>query len=98
MNNKILSELNSFSKDEAKNSIINSKVSAEQITDNMQEVSRVSDIKKFWKVINCILQVINNVANIKADIYKLKDKLDGLEPNWDTKLGRAEENSINLFL
>lgn len=44
------------------------------------------------KISDQMREVRRGAVDISSDVYKLKLKLTSLEPQWDTKLGMAEEN------
>lgn len=44
------------------------------------------------KISDQMREVRRGAVDISSDVYKLKLKLASLEPQWDTKLGMAEEN------
>lgn len=44
------------------------------------------------KISDQMREVRRGAVDINTDVYKLKMKLSSLEPQWDTKLGFAEEN------
>lgn len=46
------------------------------------------------KISDQMREVRRGAVDISSDVYKLKQKLTSLEPQWDTKLGMAEENSM----
>lgn len=46
------------------------------------------------KISDQMREVRRGAVDISSDVYKLKLKLTSLEPQWDTKLGMAEENGI----
>lgn len=46
------------------------------------------------KISDQMREVRRGAVDISSDVYKLKSKLASLEPEWDTKLGFAEENGI----
>lgn len=49
------------------------------------------------KISDQMREVRRGAVDISSDVYKLKQKLTSLEPQWDTKLGMAEENGICLM-
>lgn len=55
-------------------------------TDSMDMSAKVTDQMR---------QVHREANDISSDVYKLKMKLNSLEPNWDTQFGGAQENGKN---
>lgn len=53
------------------------------VIDRLETSAKVSDQMR---------EVRRNAVDISSDVYKLKSKLASLEPQWDTKLGMAQEN------
>lgn len=53
------------------------------VTDRADVAMKVSDQMR---------KVHRGANDISADVYKLKMKLNALEPHWDTQLGGAQEN------
>lgn len=54
---------------------------------SIQESKQLAD--DVSKEMNAVKQ---EATDMNSDVYELKRKLDGLEPEWDSKLGLAEEN------
>lgn len=54
---------------------------------SIQESKQLADdVSKEMKAVK------QEATDINSDVYELKRKLAGLEPEWDSKLGLAEEN------
>lgn len=53
------------------------------VIDRLETSAKVSDQMR---------EVRREAVDINSDVYKLKLKLASLEPQWDTKLGMAQEN------
>lgn len=53
------------------------------VIDRLETSAKVSDQMR---------EVRREAVDISSDVYKLKSKLASLEPQWDTKLGMAQEN------
>lgn len=53
------------------------------VIDRLETAAKVSDQMR---------EVRREAVDISSDVYKLKLKLAALEPQWDTKLGMAQEN------
>lgn len=62
---------------------INNDATRKIVTDSMDMAAKVTDQMR---------QVHREANDISADVYKLKMKLNSLEPNWDTQFGGAQEN------
>lgn len=60
-----------------------------KIIDNIGETAE--------KISDQMREVRREAVNINGDVYKLKLKLTALEPQWDSKLGFAEENGKHDF-
>lgn len=64
---------------------------------NDGSMKMVADIGKTAdKISDQMRELRRGAVDISSDVYKLKSKLNALEPEWDTKLGFAEENGIHL--
>lgn len=57
------------------------------VVDHMNTSTKISDQMR---------EVRRDAVDISSDVYKLKLKLATLEPQWDAKLGLAEENGIRI--
>lgn len=64
---------------------------------NDGSMKMVADIGKTAdKISDQMRELRRGAVDISSDVYKLKSKLNALEPEWDTKLGFAEENGMHL--
>lgn len=79
-----------------KNNNISSTLNALSKSDGtMKMVADIGDTAE--KISDQMREVRREAVDISSDVYKLKLKLTSLEPQWDTKLGFAEENGEKLF-
>lgn len=64
---------------------LNQDATRKEIHDRLETAKIVSDQMR---------EVGREAGDIRSDVFKLKQKLNSLEPEWDTKFGMAEENGI----
>lgn len=62
---------------------LNKDSNRKEIQDRLETAKIVSDQMR---------EVGREAGDIRSDVFKLKQKLNSLEPEWDTKFGMAEEN------
>lgn len=63
------------------------KLSNSETRKTVQESAKIADT-----ILEQTKATENETATINNNIYQLKQKLEDLEPEWDSKLGLAEEN------
>lgn len=62
---------------------LNNNATRKSIADHIIEAVKVSDQMR---------KVHREANDISSDVFKLKSKLNALEPQWDTQFGGAQEN------
>lgn len=66
---------------------LNNNATRKAISDHISQAVKVSDQMR---------KVHREANDISLDVFKLKSKLNALEPQWDTQFGGAQENGKNL--
>jgi laminin alpha 1/2 len=70
-----------------------------ELTSKLNSINDEETMNSIQKSSKAVTQISSDMKNVQQeaidmnnDIYKLKLKLAGLEPEWDSKFGLAEEN------
>lgn len=81
----------------------NNKLSNElsSLNNNATRKSLLDHVDQAVKVSDQMRKVHREANDISSDVFKLKSKLNALEPQWDSQFGGAQENGkkkIELFV